>query len=64
MMTPEFIQAYTEANNRAIELMRKLQSKGILHEGVDDQLISDFYESQAEVKRFSDQLLAMNQQSS
>jgi len=63
-MTPEFIKAHTEALNRLTELMGKLQSKGILLVGVDDQLIRDFNESQAEVKRFNDQLLSMNQQSS
>lgn len=61
-MTPEFIKEYTEALNRQMELMGKLQSKGILQEGVDDELINDFYESQAVVKRFNDQLLALSRQ--
>lgn len=61
-MTDEFLKAYTEALNRHTDLMRKLQDKGILQVGVDDQLIRDFEESQAVVKRFNDQLLAMSKQ--
>lgn len=61
-MTPEFIEAYGAVLRRATDIMAKVQSKGILQEGVDDQLLSDFYQSQAELKRFSDQIAAMNQQ--
>ena len=61
-MTPEFLEAYAAALNRATDIMGKMQSKGILQEGVDDQLMRDFDQSQAEVKRFNDQIIAMNQQ--
>ena len=60
-MTPEFIEAYTAVLNRSTEIMRKVQEKGVLQVGIDDQLIQDFNESQAEVKKYSDQITAMNQ---
>jgi len=63
-MTPEFLKAYTEANNRSIGIMAKLQSKGILQEGIDDQLVKDFYTSQEEVKKFNEQFIALSKQGS
>ena len=59
-MNEEFLEKYTAALNKATELTEQMQKKGILHEGVDDQLISDFRQANAEVERLSNQLLNIN----
>lgn len=59
-MNQEFLEAYTTALNRSVEIMEKMQSKGVLIEGVDDQLLKDFNESQAVLKKFDTQITEMN----
>lgn len=59
-MNTEFLEKYTAALNKATEIAGKLQEKKVLHAGVDDQLIRDFEQANAEVKRLTDELLAMN----
>jgi hypothetical protein len=59
-MNEEFLEKYTAALNKATKLTEEVQKKGILHEGVDDQLIRDFEQANAEVERLSNQLLSMN----
>lgn len=59
-MNEEFLEKYTTALNKATELTEQMQKKGILHEGVDDQLIIDFRQANAEVERLSNQLLNIN----
>ena len=60
-MNEEFIKDYTAALNRASAAMQAVQQKHILIDGVDDGLIRELNEAQAEVKRFNDILLSLNQ---
>lgn len=61
-MNEEFLAKYTAALNRATALAEKMQQKGVLYEGTsDDQLVRDFEQANAEVKRLTDLMLAANQ---
>lgn len=59
-MNIEFLEKYTAALNKATDLAEKMQKKKVLHEGIDDQLIRDFEQANAEVNRLNDEFLAMN----
>lgn len=59
-MNTEFLEKYTAALNRATEIAAKLHEKQILIDGVDDHLIREFEQANAEVDRLSNQLLSMN----
>lgn len=58
-MDTEFLEKYTVALNRATKIAEKLHEKQILVAGVDDHLIREFEEANAEVDSLSKQLLSM-----
>jgi hypothetical protein len=60
-MNEQFIKDYTAALNRATAAMQAVQEKRILIDGVDDGLVREMNEAQAEVKKFNDILLSLNQ---
>jgi len=60
MMNEDFLKKYTTALDRATKIAQEVQEKGVLHEGIDDQLIQDFKLANAEVERLSNQLLDKN----
>lgn len=61
-MDTKFLEEYTAALNRATKIAEKLQEKQILVEGVDDHLIRELEQANAEVDRLSNQLISMNKQ--
>jgi hypothetical protein len=60
-MNEQFIKDYTAALNRATAAMQAVQEKRILIDGDDDGLVREMNEAQAEVKKFNDILLSLNQ---
>lgn len=60
-MDTEFLEKYTAALNRATAIAEKMQKKGILHEGIDDQLVRDFKQANIEVNRLNDEFIAKNE---
>ncbi len=60
-MNEQFIKDYTAASKRATAAMQAVQEKRILIDGVDDGLVREMNEAQAEVKKFNDTLLSLNQ---
>jgi len=58
-MNTEFLEKYTAALNRATNIAEKLHEKQILVAGVDDHLIREFEEANAEVDRLSNLLPSM-----
>jgi len=61
MMNEEFLKQYTTALNKATEIAAKMREKGILVDGIDDQLVRDFKQANAEVDRLSQELIARSQ---
>ena len=59
-MDAKFLEEYTAALNRATKIAEVLHEKQILVDGVDDHLIREFEQANAEVDRLSNQLLSMN----
>lgn len=61
-MDTKFLEEYTAALNRATRIAEKLQEKQILTEGIDDPLIREFEQANADVDRLSNLLLSINKQ--
>lgn len=61
-MDAKFLEEYTAALNRATKIAEVLHEKQILVDGVDDHLIREFEQANAEVDRLSNQLLSINKQ--
>ena len=61
-MDAKFLEEYTAALNRATKIAEVLHEKQILVDDVDDHLIREFEQANAEVDRLSNQLLSINKQ--
>lgn len=60
-MSEEFLVKYLAALKRATDLTETMQKKGgVLVEGVDDQLIHDFNQANAEVEAYNKHIASMN----